>query len=303
MDEQNDSDGVRRSSFHIAFHKKRIRDHLLLFVLNSKFKFFIYLGSAFGLLWVAIESFGYLFRLDLSGSRSILWVSGVSLLVAVIKSAIEYLKICPDGIDPKDVRSRRLAHMQSARWEPRLAHYLLSHGLKESEARMDRIVANQEFVSPNLQLEDWDSIKPWFDMRIFGFHRLIEVFGNVVVQDFLMELFCSDEDSTTVEPLSIKLAVDRIVNLHRAIVDYEIEARKISLSANYTDIEYLIVGWSKPIRDGFAQLLTLLKTLETADLKDPETKIDFTIVVGESKPMMLCIEKIKEIELAGNLYS
>ncbi len=301
MDKQPVDDGIEKTSFHIKCHRKLIRNHLVDFAKQYWQRCVVTSVSVFGLLWLAIESLSYLLRFDFSGIRVAVWSASISLLASFLVCLWRYLCYCPSGIDPGDRESRRLAHLQPAKWESRLAKRLLEQVFSRHEQRHAGILSSREFVPPSVVIGNWDELKEWSDLRLAGFRRVLEVSQNVLIRDFLPLMMAVDDDGKA-DLDDILRAADSVDRLYSSIIEFERGAQAIVLPERMETLAPLFTDWSDPIRDGIRQLIDLLEQISNIDINSDEVQdLSFVIKMDSSKQMADCVSEMGRLDSLGHL--
>lgn len=138
-------DGLVANELVARFTHKSLWDHLCS--LAVKWPLFSLTSLAvFGVLWTLLEAPAYLLETNFRGARFYIGAIVASLLCGAFWTVRSYLRGCPEGIERESTQARRIAQVQGARWEYRLAKQLLQDALRDLDDELAALSVGRVFV-------------------------------------------------------------------------------------------------------------------------------------------------------------
>lgn len=186
-------------------------------------------------------------------------------LFAILRCAFLYLKTVPKGLENESVTIQRIARSKKHFWEYVFVHERLEFNLKTIERQLEDILNNRVHINIVKELSADEYIK-WVQIRPQNILRIVHVAKQLLIVELVNGLSSSDDNEADYQRF-IRLT-DLIAALYKELYQYEVDARQISMPDEFRAIHDMQSDWVVSIRDGFQQMMSVLKAISVRERGD-----------------------------------
>lgn len=265
------------AAFNSALRRVSLIRHIGRAVTGHSGSFGLTALTTFGVFWGAITATTASLAVSFSGWPPYLGVLGLSLLAGALAVVYRYLRTVPCGFEKESREAQRLAHLQPARWQFKLARRLLHDRLAVIDGQLSKALAGLTFV-PIARSPELKSYVDWLKLRPPNLLRMVAVAKQLVVFDLPGTLLPSGSSPS---PQDILHAVRRIEALYSQAYEFQVEGLAIEPPDECRRVHDIHQQWVDVIRDAIHQLSALLDQLVDVDSKRGEATVEFEVLFHE----------------------
>ena len=174
-------EGVLSNQLVAHFSRKTVLDHAKGLLRHWQL-FAATAVSIFVALYAVLEAPSFFLETDLRGARFFYGSIIASVFCAGLWTVRTYLNDCPAGLEKESAKARRIAQVQRARWEYRLADCLLKDVLLELDDELVALSQARVYV-PIARKPDLGDYIEWMKLGPPNLLRMIEVGQRLLVLD------------------------------------------------------------------------------------------------------------------------
>ena len=270
-----EDDGLLTNELVAHFSKKSLLDHARAIFARWQL-FCITAVSVFAALDAVLEAPSFFLEAQLRGGRFFLGVVIASILCACFWTVRAYLNDCPVGLEKESAKARRIAQLQRARWEYRLADRLLKDVLLDLDDELAALSQGRVYV-PIERQPDLQEYMDWVRLDPPNISRMIGVGQKLLVLDLPAAL-----GSTLVaeKPQAIRNVVYRIRDLYSASVHFERSRRAVLPPEGMERLHELQLDWSGTLRDAVRQMFAFFDRILSLESLE-HGQVAFTVTMDE----------------------
>lgn len=286
------SDGIVANKLVVKFTRKSFFDHVV--GVAHKWRTFLLTAVAIFGVWMTAEAPAYFLDAALRDGSFYLGGVTISLAGALFWTIRAYLRDCPVGLEHESPNARRIAQVQRARWEYRLARQLLQDVLLDLDDELAALADGRVFV-PVERKPDPTDYAEWAGLGPANVLRMLEVAQQLLVLDLPTALGSPDNDG---KPREIRNVVYRIRDLYRATLAFEQSRRSVEPPEGAERLHELQFGWTDPVRDGVRQMFGFFEAvLDLESIKDAE--VAYTVTMDSPANVQKFNEELERLTARG----
>lgn len=258
----------------------RLDEHIVQLFLGHWKTYFVYNILGFGIFWGIIEAINFFYPNIGLNSRAVLYfVLLLCIFGATLHCVYDYRRAIPKGLENESPRTQMIARSKKQYWEYALVYELLSKRIEKIDQDLENILRQRVHVKVVKSLDVVEYVQ-WMQTRPENLIRIIATAKQLLVFD-LIDAIHADEGEKK-DFLKLLRVVNLVRDVYKSTYDFEVEGREIIVPDGFSLIHEIQFGWTSVIRDGFHQMLSILKSVSDREKGDFST-IEGTITFEEPR--------------------